>query len=742
MKTIFIAFLMLSTHTLTAQVIRGKVLDAQQRPLSGVAVINQRSGTHSHTDHQGIFSLSNTQINDRLNFASLGYQSQMFTVNKIHLDTLFTLVLIEQPISLDQVVLVSRRNMLSHITKVDLTINPVKSSQEILQKVPGLIIGQHAGGGKAEQLFLRGFDIDHGTDVAISVDGMPVNMVSHAHGQGYADLHFVIPETIEKVNFGKGPYYFDQGNFTTAGYVDLGLRKRLDQNLISLELGQFNTKRLVTMFNLTENEHSNAYLATELSLTDGPFDASQNFNRINLMGRYNVIINNHQDLSFSVSHFQSKWDASGQIPQRLVDNGTIGRFGAVDDTEGGETSRTNVWLNHRQYLQENALVKTKAYLTSYDFELFSNFTFFLEDPINGDQIHQKENRFLTGIESQYIKNSTPFFDNSQLSYDLGLGFRYDQTNNSELSSTINRQTTLRNISLGDIDETNLYGYVNGELTTGNWTFNPSIRLDYFKFDYVNKIPTTYQNNSTSKVVASPKFNLIYTPNQHWQVFLKSGIGFHSNDTRVVIANQTENILPKAYGLDLGTLVKPTNRLVINAAVWSLFLDQEFVYVGDAGIVEPSGKTRRLGVELGARFQALDKVYLYSDVNYTHGRSTDAPKGEDLIPLAPKLTAVGGISFEGIGNFNGGISYRYVGDRPANEDNSIVADGYFVSDVNLNYTLNQWRLGIRIENVFNTAWKETQFATTSRLFDEPDPVEEIHFTPGTPFALRAKLSLTF
>ncbi|MCK0131996.1 TonB-dependent receptor [Flavobacteriaceae bacterium F08102] len=742
MKNIFIAFLMLASGSLSAQTIRGKVLNQQQKPLEGVAVINQRSGEHSHTDHLGMFTLRNAKVTDKISFSSLGYEFQEITVKETQFNTLITVELQEQSISLDQITLITRQNILSQITNVDLSLTPVKSSQEILQKVPGLIIGQHAGGGKAEQLFIRGFDVDHGTDVAISVEGMPVNMVSHAHGQGYADLHFVIPETIEKVNFGKGPYYFDQGNFTTAGYVDLRLQKTLEQNLISLELGQFDTKRLVAMLSLSSTENSNSYIATELSLTDGPFDTSQNFNRINLMGRYNAALPNNQELTLTLSHFQSKWDASGQIPQRLVDNGNIGRFGAVDDTEGGTTSRSNLWINHRQYLKDNAFLKTKAYVTKYAFELFSNFTFFLEDPVNGDQIHQRENRFLAGLESQYSKNGKGLGESTWFSYDTGIGFRYDQTKDSELSNTLHRKTTLQNRSLGDIDEINLYGFLNGELKAGTWKFNPSLRIDYFKFDYLNKIPDTYQNSSTSKVAFSPKFNAIFTPNQHWQLFLKSGIGFHSNDTRVIIANQIEDILPKAIGIDLGFIVKPTSHLVLNGALWSLKLDQEFVYVGDAGIFEPSGKTTRIGAELSARYQALDWLYLYSDINYTHGRSTGASDGEDFIPLAPKLTSAGGISFENLGNFYGGISYRYVGNRPATEDNSIIADGYFISDFNINYSWKQWNLGIIIENVFNTEWKETQFATTSRLFDEPAPIEEIHFTPGTPFAIRAKLSINF
>lgn len=742
MKYIYTAFLMFITYTSIAQNLRGTLVGKGNQPLENVGIFSQNTGQHNHTDATGSFVLTNTTVNDSVYFSRIGYKKELLVVSQDNLDTKIYMVLEESSISLDQVIVVAEVNALSRIVDVDVKTSPVKSSQEILRKVPGLIIGQHAGGGKAEQIFLRGFDVDHGTDVAISVDGMPVNMVSHAHGQGYADMHFVIPETIENVSFGKGPYYADKGNFNTAGFVDLRLRKTLDKSLISFETGQFNTSRLLGMFNLLESDNSNAYIASELYLTDGPFDSPQNFNRINVMGRYNYNVPGNQELNLTASHFQSTWDASGQIPQRAVDQSLIGRFGSIDDTEGGQTNRTNFLANHTKVLDENRLFKTKAYLSQYNFELYSNFTFFLKDPVNADQIRQKENRIIVGAESVFEQKNMILGDDTQFEYQSGIGFRYDNADDIELSNTLNRQTTLNRISLGDVDETNTYAFLNTELKTGKWTINPSIRLDYFNFDYVNKITETYDNQSESKVAFSPKLNTIYSVNRNWQLFLKSGIGFHSNDTRVVVANNGEDILPAAYGIDFGTIIKPINKLALNATLWGLFLEQEFVYVGDAGIVEPSGKTRRLGAEFGARYQALYWLYLYGDINYTYGRSTEEPDGADFIPLAPDITSSGGILVDGLGNFSGALTYRYIDDRPANEDNSITADGYFITDFNLNYHYKNWTYGIIVENLFDTAWNETQFATESRLFNETSSVEEIHFTPGTPLYIRGKISISF
>ncbi|WP_209399742.1 TonB-dependent receptor domain-containing protein [Pseudozobellia sp. WGM2] len=741
-KLYFLLFLILSCATAEAHDLYGTVLSQKEVAIEGVGVYNKTTGGYTYTNVSGYFELDDVSVGDVIYFYSLGFKNHQLTITEDLLDSTVKILLEDSVVSLDQVVLVSKVNALSNFVNVDVKANPVKSSQEILRKVPGLIIGQHAGGGKAEQIFLRGFDIDHGTDIAINVDGLPVNMVSHAHGQGYADMHFIIPETIDNLDFGKGPYYANKGNFNTAGYIDLKTKKKIDNNLVSLEAGQFNTLRTLGMFKITEGDYSNAYVASELVLTDGPFDSPQNFNRINLMGRYNFSNYDDQDLTLTLSHFQSKWDASGQIPQRAIEQGLIGRFGAIDDTEGGNTSRTNFLVNHTNQIDEHSSVKSKAYISKYDFELFSNFTFFLEDPVNADQIRQKEDRTIIGAETSYQRTIHTGGHDSQLKYESGMGFRYDDVNDVQLSRTKDRKTLLERLAYGNVDELNAYGFFDLTYKKNKWTINPGLRLDYFKFDYENLLSEAYDNKSETKLFIGPKLNLIYAASPNVQLFSKSGIGFHSNDSRVVTANQGEEILPLAFGSDLGTIIKPTDRFVVNAALWYLFLQQEFVYVGDAGIVEPSGKTRRLGADLGLRYQITDWLYANGDVNYTHARSIEDPDGENYIPLAPDFTSSAGLSFRDLSNFSGGINYRYVNDRPANEDNSIVAEGYFVTDMNLNYSIKNWTLGLIVENLFDTEWNETQFATESRLFNEAQSFEEIHFTPGTPFYIRGKISVNF
>lgn len=721
--------LLLTSVSAKAQDLAGKVTNQNNTPVEGAYVFHAKSGHHAHTNSIGKFLLHDVEIGDSITVTMLGFEKVTLAVTA--LDQELHITIEEQNLALDEIIISPDLDAMNVFTQIDIKTSPVQSAQEFLQKVPGLIIGQHAGGGKAEQIFLRGFDIDHGTDISIRVDGMPVNMVSHAHGQGYADMHWLIPETIGKVDFGKGPYYARHGNFATAGYAEFQTKESLDESLIQMEVGQFNTLRTVGMFNILKTKRHSAYIASELLLTDGPFSSPQNFSRINVMGKYTGYLPNQDYVSLQFSHFNSTWDASGQIPVRAVQSGLIDRWGAIDDTEGGTTGRNNVKLQYNKTIDENTFVNNSVYFSQYDFELFSNFTFFLEDEINGDQIVQRENRQLMGGTSELNQYFT--LGNYEGLFQAAVGFRNDQSKGNELSHTMNRKTTLETLKLGDINETNIFGYVNVEFDINKWVINPSIRFDHFKFQYKDALATTYQSNAVDKTIISPKLNILYTPNQNIQLFLKTGKGFHTNDSRVSI--QEADVIPAAYGADIGTIWKPTPKLLVTSALWYLFLEQEFVYVGDAGIVEPSGKTRRLGVDFGVRYQLAKGVFFDTDVNYAFARSIEEEAGNDYIPLAPDLTATAGISFLHDKGFYGSIKSRYIKDRPANEDNSIVAEGYFLTDINAGYQWKRLDLSISIKNVFDTEWNDAQFATESRLKDELLPVEEIHFTPGSPFFIK-------
>ncbi len=718
-----------------AQDFKGKAVDKDSIPISGVYLFNARTGNHAHTDELGLFTLKNNRVGDSIIVSYVGYQK----IRVAYSANFTTIQLKSSAFQLNEVVVSEGVNHLSSVAAVDLQTNPVSSSQELLRKVPGLFIGQHAGGGKAEQLFLRGFDLDHGTDINISVDGMPVNMVSHGHGQGYADLHFLIPETVGLIDFDKGPYHANKGNMATAGYVSFETKDRLENSSITLEGGKFNTYKALGLFSLANTAKQSAYVAVDYIRTDGYFEAPQDFSRLNLFGKYTVNFKNADKLSFSASTFTSKWDASGQIPQRAVDQGLITRFGAIDSNEGGETGRSNFNVQYHTYFNPSTWLKSSAFYSRYNFELYSNFTFFLNDHVNGDQIRQKEDRNIAGFES--VMNKKYRFEKSELTLQGGAGMRYDDVNGIELSHTANRSMTLENIMRGNINEANAYGFLNAEYEAGKLLINPSLRLDYLNFRYADLLNAGVEN-SQSKATLSPKLNFLYNQSKDLQFFLKLGKGFHSNDTRVVVAQQGYKILPAAYGADLGTTWKPADRLILNAALWYLYLQQEFVYVGDEGVVEPSGRTSRKGLDIGIRYQLNNWLFLNGDATYTRARSLDDPIGENHIPLAPKFTFAGGISVKDLGRFSGSLRSRYLASRPANEDNSIVAKGYFITDANVNCSINRFTIGVIADNIFDRQWNETQFSTESRLKDEATGVEEIHFTPGTPFNIRATLSVRF
>ena len=276
--------------------------------------------------------------------------------------------------------------------------------------------------------------------------------------------------------------------------------------------------------------------------------------------------------------------------------------------------------------------------------------------------------------------------------------------------------------------------------SNHFTVDAGLRLDYFNNQYEDELVNPVTSLRANTHIFSPKLNFYYTLNSRTQFYFNTGKSFHSNDTRVVVAEQGIKTLPAAYGSDLGIIFKPVPNVLVNASAWYLWLAQEFVYVGDEGVVEPSGKTRREGVDVSVRYQLTSTLYADVDLNATKPRAIGEANGSNFLPLAPVLTTTGGLTYHVVNGLTGSLRYRYIANRPANEDNSIVAKGYFITDAQVNYNMKKFAWGLSIQNILNTKWKETQFATESRLKSEPSPVDEIHFTPGTPFF--AKLSWTY
>jgi hypothetical protein len=727
--------------TAASQNIKGKVVDATSRqPLENVSIINaDQPGNGTLTDQHGSFMLKSQDKNTKLIISFVGYKAASVLANQ---GDEIKIELLPDAINLKDVVVLTSGHLskFSTLSKIDLDLKPVRNTQELLRLVPGLFIAQHAGGGKAEQIFLRGFDCDHGTDVQVSVDGMPVNMVSHAHGQGYADSHFIIPETVNNIDFGAGPYYTQHGNLNTAGYVAFSTYNAIPVSRIQIEAGLFNTFRTLAMIDLLKKnkDKQSAYVAGDFYYTDGATDHPQNFNRFNLFGKYNLAVSRHTQLTASVSAFKSKWDASGQVPARAVEGGMISRFGSIDPSEGGNTERYNTNLIITHHFAGGSNWENQFFYSRYIFNLYSDFTFFLNDPVNGDEINQAEKRNVFGYSSKLDHHY--YFGNLGLQSTYGAGLRYDVTNDSKLAHVVKRQF-LNYIQLGDIREANAFAYVQQQLTAGRWLIDAGTRLDYLHFAYFDKL-TASQLPAQGKTVISPKLNIQYTVNPRVQFFIKSGKGFHSNDTRVVVANEGHDILPAAYGSDIGFIVKPSKQLLLTVTAWYLYLDQEFVYMGDDGNIAPSGKTKRKGIDIIGRYQFNKTLFANVNLNFTRPRAIGELKGQDYIPLAPTATSTGGIFYKKTEGFNGGISYRYIKSRPANQDGSIIAKGYFIIDGSINYTKKRYEIGLAIENMLNAKWNEAQFATESQLQGESSPVTELNFTPGAPFFARMKFALFF
>lgn len=731
----------LSGHNL----IKGKVFcQITNTPLPGVSIRLKGTSEGTTTDEWGNFSIDTDYESGTLLISYIGYAMQEIKFTS-HTDFL-VIALKPDVVDLSTVsVCATKITPLVSIAMVDINVRTINSSQDVLRYVPGLFIAQHAGGGKSEQIFLRGFDADHGTDVNVSVDGLPVNMVSQAHGQGYADLHWLIPELIREVDFGKGTYYADRGDFTTAGYVEFKTLNILQKNLIKLEAGQFNSFRTVGLFNLLGQEAKksgkNAFVGMEYFMTDGPFEHPQNFNRLNLFAKYNQVVDQNNMFTITGSLFNSNWDQSGQIPQSEVDNGTLSRWGTIDPSEGGNTKRYNFSVKSLHQMGDGGIFNNLLYYTRYQFDLYSNFTFYLNDSLNGDQIRQKEKRNLYGYKGSYIKSFSLAKENT-IETQFGGGFRFDEILNSQLLNTKQRNTVLDTSNFGDIYETNIN--LLGQMTwlKKKWMVNFGLRFDAFKFQYVDKTGDVFDHRSKYQNLLSPKLNVAFNTSGNTQVYLKLGQGFHSNDARVVTRYDSLPTLAKAYGVDLGVNLKPTPRLIINAALWYMYLESELVWSGDGGTWEPSGQTNRYGIDLSLRLQIFNWLFFDTDINYSVARFIDEPNGFNYVPLAPVWTSTGGLTLNHSSGWSSSLRYRFMSDRPADESNSVAAIGYTVFDAKINYTHRKWTFGISVENLFDSEWNEAQFAGDYRVTEIAEPEYGLTFTPGAPFFFKASICFQF
>ncbi|MCE2484617.1 MAG: TonB-dependent receptor plug domain-containing protein [Desulfurellaceae bacterium] len=604
----------------------------------------------------------------------------------------------------------------TRVRENDFAVRPHNTASEMLNNLPGFVAGQHAGGGKAMQYFLRGFDNDHGTDVAISVDGIPVNMVSHAHGQGYADLNFLIPEVVESIDYRKGPYFADSGNFANSGSVNFITKDDTVENSLRAVGGSFNTMRYVGILSPRLGPVQ-SLIANEVYFTDGPSKHGEHFVKYNFFGKFTLRPNPRSKLSLWTSLYTGDWDASGQIPLREVNSGRLDRFGSLDPSEGGRSDRENVNLIYTATPSLEKSWSVQLYFSRYRLRMFSNFTFFSGDPVRGDGIEQLDTRVLFGGRAQYRRMWTL----GGMLLESSLGF---ETRNDNADVGLFRQQRRQRFSTTqkvEVWENAFSGYTQHELFLREWLrFIVGLRGDFFVFDVDGRSrpgatdAPQLQGDATDGIV-SPKASLIVSPFTDpaslWHqtdLFLNFGMGYHSNDARDAVQPGGSG-LARSSGAEIGARTNLYNRIELAASLWWLDLGSELVFVGDEGTTEQRGPTRRWGVDAEVRAEVLPWLLLDYDLTYADPRFRVT--GE-AIPLAPTLLMNGGLTAYPAENLSAALRVRFLDDRAANEDRSVIARGYSLIDLLLRYRWRNIELSFDVLNLADTDWRETQFATES------------------------------
>jgi outer membrane receptor protein involved in Fe transport len=634
-----------------------------------------------------------------------------------------------------------------HFTTEELRQRPMQSPSDVLRQVPGLSVVQHAGGGKADQYFLRGFDADHGTDVALFVDGIPVNLTSHGHGQGYADARWIIPETIATVDVHKGPYAARYGDFYTAGAIEMRTIDDLDRPTVWLtggtELagpvaGQRLSSRLVGM-STPEIGGGKALIAAELGETDGPFIAKQNFKRGALYSKWQRPLGPGR-LKTMASFYAASWNQSGQIPAGEVAAGRLDRFGAIDPTEGGNSTRASASVG---YIVERGRARWRvdAYAVRYDLQLFSNFTLFARDTLNGDQIEQTDNRMMYGTSAVYQRS---FGDSGpvQALVTTGVQGRMDDVDTSLWHTASRERLTDCFANRNPCNRTanmvvNAAAYAEADIALHDKLhFLPGLRVDQFAWRVDDLDPETMHGPMTTggrsaRGIVSPKFSTVYHASKGLNLFANAGRGFHSNDARAAVASRGAGSLAAAWGGEVGARVAPTRQLRASFAVWYLYLASEQVWSGDFGTTEPSDPSRRRGIDADIAWSPTP--WLMLDANVAVARTT--------VVLAPRLMGGGGVSVTR-GKSRASLRARGIDRRAANDDGSLIADGSFLVDLVAAHRVGRAEVTLTVNNLFDSVWREAQFAETSRATMMGELREDIHFTPGMPLTALVTLAMSY
>ena len=657
----------------------------------------------------------------------------------------------------------------------ELTSRPVMRRGEILESIPGVVVTQHAGGGKANQYFLRGFNLDHGTDFATSLEGMPLNMRTHAHGQGYTDLNPLLPELIERVDYVKGTYTAANGDLSTAGSADFALFNALNHNLATFEFGEHNYYRGLVAGTLSLDANPTPLFsgdaknpknpvsvaapsatpqrgltyAFEYNYYDGPWVKPENFSRGNVLLRY---FDGSGDDHFSLTFmgYKARWDSSDQVAARAIRSGLIDRFGSLDDTTGGDSQRYSlnaVW----QHQEGNTTTKANLYAIYYDLDLYSDFTYFLDNPTRGDQFNQTEKRWVFGGNIARTWEHQTLFG-KEAHFTVGVQTRHDVIDPIGLYKTADRQR------LSTVREDSVYEASVGAFadSTVHWAdkfrTNIGLRGDLFFFDTSSNLAANSGQEWSG--IVSPKISAIFGPWSDTEIYLNYGMGFHSNDARGVnntvdpiTREKLASVTPlvRTQGAELGIRTQAVPHLTSTLTLFWLQSDSELVYVGDAGVNEPGPGSNRYGIEWTNYWRPTDWFSFDSELAVTRARFTDSGK-DDHIPDSVPLMFSGCITLGAQGDADGvfaSLRARAFAKRPLIEDNSVQGKASFLVNAAVGYRHQNWEAVVECLNLFDRKDNDIEYFYTSRLQGErAEGFDDIHLHPTEPRTFRLRVTYKF
>ncbi|WP_375142299.1 TonB-dependent receptor [Bradyrhizobium sp. CCGB12] len=631
-------------------------------------------------------------------------------------------------------------------TGAEVNAVPFTRPGEALEIVPGLIVTQHSGEGKANQYFLRGFNLDHGTDLSIKVDGMPVNMPTHGHGQGYADINFLIPELIRSVDVRKGPYYADVGDFGSAGAVGIDYMTKLPKNIAETTFGSFGYRRGLAAGSTAVGDGT-LLAAIEGTKYDGPWDVPDDVRKINGVMRYSQGTAT-DGFTLTGMAYSNAWNSTDQVAQRAIDQGIIGRLGSLDPTDGGVSSRFSVSGNFA-HSSEYGQTKVSAYVIRSDLQLYNNFTYFLDNPVNGDQFNQLDRRTIGGFDARHTFDWR--FAGLETQTRVGVQSRYDDIQVGLFKTE--QRNWLSTVREDRVQEGNVGIWTD---TTTRWTdwlrTTLGIREDFFSGRVLSDTPENSGNAQAS--MASPKGGIVLGPWFETEFYGNVGYGLHSNDIRGATISVDPNdkvtpldrvpLLVRSRGAEVGVRTRAIRGLTSSVAVFVLDFDSELLFVGDAGTTEPSRPSRRVGVEWVNQYKPVPWLSFDLDVAYTKARFTDFDLVGNRIPGAPAWVGSASIVVGNETGWFGALKARYFGPRPLIEDDSVRSLSSLIFNARAGYRFdNGLRLQLDVLNLFNAQTNQIEYYYVSRLPGEPiDGVADRHVHPAEPLAVRLTIAGRF